>query len=123
MASAVKNYQLPIYLVLGAIGVTILFVSTNDLILHVNSIKSLITFQSLGNWLYWIFALGLLLAMVFLYMFYKIIQDTKKFEKLINSNSKQNFVTNLKELEKLSRSLGRKYAIELGRAKQRWKVK
>lgn len=123
MASAIKDFQSVIYLILGAIGVTVFFVSMNDLILHINSITSVITFQSLGNWLYWVFTLGLVFFIVFFYMFFKMTQDTRRFEELINSNSKQTFVTNLKELEKLSRALGRKYSVELSEAKQRWKVK
>ena len=123
MASAIRDYQSFIYLVLGAVGVTILFVSINDLIIHNASISSAITFQPLGNWLYWVFAIGLVFALVFFYMFFKIIDDTKKFERLINSSSKQSFVTNLKDLEKLSKTLGRKYSLELKQTKQKWKVK
>ncbi len=124
MASSWREYQSILYLVLLALGVVLLIITVNDLIIKnfavMDSGFSLIV---LGAWEYWVFALGIILAGTFAYYFVKVTNDTKKFNELIKSSSKHSFLKNLRELQKISHSLGPKFETELHEVMNKWKVK
>lgn len=124
MASSWRENQSVIYLVLMALGVVLLVITINDLVIKSSGvIQSGFTLLALGNWEYWVFALALFIAAIFAYYFVKVTNDTKKFNELIKSSSKHSFVKNLKELQKISRTLGPKYQAELQKSMDKWKVK
>lgn len=119
-----KNYQFYYYVVLFAIGVVFLVITVNDLVIRNDAIiKSGLSLLSTGNWEYWIFAVSLVVAFTFFYLTLKIATQTKRFEDLISSESKYTFVKNIKELQKLARSLGPRYGEQLSRTMEKWKIR
>lgn len=120
MSSKIREYQSFLYLLGGAIGVAMFVLTSNELIFNSSALPRLST---LGNWGYWVFTLGLLMMIVFFYMYYKVLRDTRKFEDLINSESKNAFSKNLRELESISKRLGPRYISELKGAKEKWKLR
>lgn len=120
MTSKIREYQSFLYLLGAAVGVVLFALTSNELIFKSSLLPG---FSFLGNWSYWVFTLGLIMMIVFFYLYYKVLSDTKKFQNLINSESKSIFSKNLRELERISRKLGPRYIHELRNAKNRWKVK
>ena len=124
MATSWRSFQSYIYAILMAVGAVLLLITFNDLLFHnqvlIDNGFSLI---AAGNREYWIFALSLIMAFTFVYMFIKVTNDAKKFKTLINSSSKHTFVKNLRQLQKISKNLGPEYVIELERSMEKWKVK
>ncbi|MEM0158041.1 MAG: DUF3198 domain-containing protein [Thermoplasmataceae archaeon] len=121
---SIREFQAYIYLVFLALGIVLLFITSNDLIFYNTSIyDSGLTFKVAGDWEYWIFALGIVLVMLFAYMYTKITRDYRKFRTILDGNSKQTFVKNLKNLQKIARNLGPRYEEELRRKIEEWKVK
>lgn len=107
-----------------AVGVVLLIMTVNDLIIKNTAvIDSGFTLQIMGEWETWLFAIAILIAAVFAYYFAKVTSDTKKFHRLMDSTSKQNFVKNLRELRKIARSLGPTYEEMLQKSMDKWKVK
>lgn len=124
MASSWREYQSILYLVLMAIGVVLLILTLNDLVIKNPAVlDSGFSLIALHNWEYWVFALAIILAGTFAYYFIKVTNDTKKFNKLIKSSSKHSFLKNLRELQKISHSLGPKFEVELHEVMNKWKVK
>lgn len=124
MASNWREYQSVLYLVLMAVGVVLLILTFNDMVIKNESvIQSGFSLLFLGNWEYWIFALAIIIAGTFAYYFLKVTNDTKKFNELIKSSSKNTFLKNLKELQRIARSLGPKFELELQKSMEKWKVK
>lgn len=124
MENSWRNYQFYIYVVLFAVGIVFLVITVNDLVTRNNAIiKAGLTLSTTGNWEYWIFAVSLVIAATFLYLTVKIASDTRKFESLINGESKYTFVKNIRDLQKLARELGPRYNDQLNQAMEKWKVK
>lgn len=123
MSSKIREYQSILYILGAAVALTVFAISANDLIFH-NSflLNNSISLKLVGSWIYWIFAITLTLSGILFYMYYKVVEDIRKFQSLINSSSKHIFIRNLKELEEIARHLGKKYVFELEEKKQRWKV-
>lgn len=123
MERSVRDFQEIIYILISAVSLIFFVISTNDLLVHnVILIHAGLTL-SVGGWIYWIFTVSLIFTFVFLYMFFKTISNLRKFARLINSPSKQTFVKNLVDLEKLAQSLGSVERKALDAAKDRWKVR
>ncbi len=121
---SLREYQSIIYIIVAAISIVFLFISSNDLIFHNAGIKSSgLTLSSAGNWLYWILVVSALGTIIFLYLYAHIVSSLRKFNSLINSGSKQTFVKNLRELEKTARVLGPREKKLLKEAREKWKVK
>ncbi|MEM0155480.1 MAG: DUF3198 domain-containing protein [Thermoplasmataceae archaeon] len=119
-----KDYQFFIYLILLAVSVLILIISMNDVLFHNNSFSAyFMTFSPFGNWVYWIFAAGIIFTIIFFYLFYRVILDMRKFDELVSKGSKFNFVKSLKELRTISKRLGPRYQRLLSEAMEKFKVK
>lgn len=124
MTSSWREYQSYLYIVLLAVGIVLLVITINDLIIKNTAVTdSGFTLQTLKAWEYWVFVLGIILSASFAYFYAKLLSDTRKFHRLIQSSSKHTFVKNLKELQKISRSLGPKYVNLLHESMDKWKVK
>lgn len=124
MASSWREYQSVLYLVMMAFGVVLLVLTVNDMVIKNTAIiQTGFSISTLGDWEYWIFALALIIAGTFAYYFVKVTNDTKKFNRLIKSSSKHSFLKNLKDLQRIARSLGPKYEKELQESMDKWKVK
>ena len=123
MERSIRDYQQIIYIVISAVSLIFFIISTNDLLVHNKAIIHAGLTISVGSWIYWVFTVSLIASFVFLYMFFKTVSNLRKFAKLINSPSKQTFVKNLVDLEKLAQSLGTEEKRVLDQAKERWKVK
>ncbi len=121
MERSLRDYQFLIYAILFAISIVVFVISANQLLFHVGLINQL-SFD-VGYWIYWIFALSLIFAISFLYMLFDIVHKASRFEELINSSSKSIFVKNLKELQYISKRLGKSYVEQLKSAEEKWKVK
>lgn len=119
-----KNFKAYIYIVLMAIGLALFVISSNDLLFGNKAlIDNGITFKSAGPWNYWIFTLGIIMTVVFVYLYAKTMNDISKFMRLIESDSKYSFMKNMKELEIISQRLGTIYKERLTAAKEKWKIK
>ncbi len=124
MESSWRNYQFYIYVVLFSVGIVFLVITVNDLVTRNSTIiRAGLTLSATGDWEYWIFAVSLVVAATFLYLTIKIAADTRKFELLINGESKYTFVKNIKDLQKLASELGPRYLDQLDKAMEKWKVK
>ncbi|GGM67391.1 hypothetical protein GCM10007108_01830 [Thermogymnomonas acidicola] len=122
MTSKIREYQFQIYLALGVLGLILFIISSNDILFRSPYLDS-VSLSYIGNWDYWVFAVGIIMACVFLYLTYKVARDTRWFQEILSGNSKSLFVKNLKELERISRYLGPRFEDELNLAKERWKVR
>lgn len=120
MTSKVREYQGYLYILGAAIGVVLFVFTSNELIFHSSALPSL---SFLGNWGYWVFTLGLIMVIVFFYLYFKLLKDTRDFQEMINSGSKNQFLKHLKDLNRISRKLGPSYVNELRQTKEKWKVK
>lgn len=120
MTSKIREYQSYLYILGAAIGVVLFIFTSNELIFKNPALPSL---SFLGDWGYWVFTVGLLLMIVFFYLYYKVLSDTKKFQEMISSSSKNLFLKHVRDLEKISRKLGPMYVEELRETKNKWKVK
>ncbi len=124
MIQKLREYQFLIYLILTCISTVFFVISANDLVFHNQAlIQGSVTLTFLGNWIYWVITLSFIFALFFFYEVYTIFKDTRTFYKLIQSDSKQTFVKNLRKLEKISRKLGPAFARELKNAKEKWNVR
>jgi Protein of unknown function (DUF3198). len=120
----IKEFKIPISLLLMA--VTLFFMVLyplywfNLVILPVEFIN-LINF--IGNWSYYIFAIAVIGFLYSVYLFYRTVKDRKKFEELMNADSKSAFVKNLRDLEIISRRLGPSFVKKLREKKEELKIK
>lgn len=76
-----------------------------------------------GAWNYWLLGIGLILIGVGGWYFFDTMRKRRKFEEYIHSESKREFVNNLRELEEIAYKLGEKYENRLEEMKKKWKVK
>lgn len=120
MTSKIRELQGIIYLFLAAVGVVLFVLTANEYLFNSSFFPTL---NSLGDWGYYIFVLGLVMLLVFFYLFFKVLSDTRSFQSMINSESKQIFTRNLRDLERISKKLGPSYVSELKATKEKWKVK
>ena len=119
-----RQYQSYIYLAILAIGIVLLIMTVNDLIVKDPGLKtSGFTLAATGAWETWIFALAVVVSIIFAYYFVKVVQETKKFHSLITSSSKHTFVKNLRDLQRIAGHLGPKYEALLRESMDKWKVK
>ncbi len=120
MTSKVREYQGIIFIFLAAVGVVLFVLTANEYMFNSSYVPTL---SAIGDWGYYVFVLGLFMLVVFFYLFFKVLSDTRTFESMINSDSKQTFTKNLKDLERISRKLGPAYVSQLKSTKDKWKVK
>ena len=76
-----------------------------------------------GDWNYWILVLSALGLMIGGWYFYDIMKKKKKFEALMETNSKSKFTRNLSELEDIAWYLGKDYEQKLEEKKRLLRVK
>ncbi|MCL5989696.1 MAG: DUF3198 domain-containing protein [Candidatus Thermoplasmatota archaeon] len=120
MSFSFRSIQQYVYIVLFAIGVILLVITSNDLLFHAPLGISL-TYT--GTWEYWIFVLGIALVIAFLYMFVKTMNDTKKFLNIVDSSSKQTFIKNYNNLAAISKRLGPRYEEQFKQTAEKWHIK
>jgi hypothetical protein len=66
-------------------------------------------FDFIGNYIYWLFILALGVLIICAWLLSDMILKLKKFNKLIDTNSKAVFVRHQNEIEELAWKLGTKY--------------
>ncbi len=76
-----------------------------------------------GDWNYWFLIIGASLLIAGGWYAFDTLRKRLKFEEFINSKSKREFVSNLRELEEISYKLGDKYQNRLKETKRKWRVK
>ncbi len=76
-----------------------------------------------GNWNYWILLLSGLGLMVGGWYFYDTVKKRRKFEDLMETNSRSKFMRNLPELEDIAWYLGKEYEERLEEKKRTLRVK
>ncbi len=124
MKFSLRQMQSYIFITFAALSIVIFAISFNDLLIGNSSLlKAGITFTSLGTWNYWIFTVSMLSLLIFLYMFMKVLSDTRKFNRIVSGSSKQTFIKNVRELETLAHRLGPVFSQRLKEAKDRWNYK
>ncbi len=124
MKFSFRNYQFIIYIALLALFAVIFLITVNDLLINNTAIQdSGFTLSSTGNWIYWIFALSFVFALIFAYFVYRYLADVKSFKELSEGSSKQNFVKNLRKLEKVAQRLGPIFQEQLQKSKEKWNVR
>jgi hypothetical protein len=62
-----------------------------------------------GDWMYWILVVTIITIGIFTWLLWSGFNKRTKFEKLISTDSKAEFVRNLDELEELGSDLGDNY--------------
>ena len=76
-----------------------------------------------GDWNYWILVLSAFGLMIGGWYFYDVVKKKKKFEMLMETNSKSKFTRNLSELEEIAWYLGKEYERKLDEKKKLLRVK
>ncbi len=120
MSFSFRSIQQYVYILLFAIGLILLVITSNDLLFHAPLRVSL---SYTGTWEYWIFLLGIVLVIAFIYMFVKTVNDTKKFLSIVDSSSKQTFIKNYNELAAISKRLGPRYVEQFKKTAEKWHIK
>lgn len=124
MKFSLRSIQSYIYVIMAAVSIVVFVIVFNDLVIGNQAIiKSGLSFASTGNWMYWIFIVSLLGLIIFIYLYLKFLSDAKKFSDIISGSSKQNFIKNIKDLERIAYKLGPAFEEKLQEAKSRWNYK
>ena len=76
-----------------------------------------------GNWNYWILLLSSFGLMIGGWYLYDTLKKKKKFEELMETNSRSKFMRNLPELEDIAWYLGKEYESRLEEKKRALRVK
>ncbi len=76
-----------------------------------------------GAWNYWFLGLGLILLGVGGWYAFDTIRKRREFEEYMASDSKREFVSNLREIEEIAYKLGEKYQNRLEEKKRKWRIK
>lgn len=76
-----------------------------------------------GNWNYWILLLSAFGLLIGGWYFYDTLKKRRKFEELMETNSRSKFMRNLSELEDIAWYLGRDYESRLEEKKRTLRVK
>jgi len=120
----IKEFKIPISLILLAISLfasAIIVVYWFSLAILPTSFSSFISYT--GNWVYYIFALSIIGDGYFIYLFFSTINARRKFEELMNTDSKAAFVKNIRDLEIEARKLGPSFKKRLNDKKEQLKIK
>lgn len=120
----IKELKIPISLIMIAIT---LFASFLTVIYFFNLIILPSEFQnflsSSGGWVYYIFFLSIIGLFYFGYVLGRAVIDRRKFEELINSDSKSTFVKNVRDLDIIAKRLGPSFRKRLDDKKEQLKVR
>jgi hypothetical protein len=119
-------YKDKIYLFTLAISFISIFffiISLNDLLFRNASLIRIFSLQSIGAWQYWVLIVSIIVFSYFAYMSYSLINDMSKFKNLLQSSSKKTFISNLPDLERISKRFGSRYHDLLIEAKRKWGIK
>ncbi len=120
----IKEFKIPISLLL--IAITLFFMVLFPLYwfnLVILPVEFLNLINFIGNWSYYLFAVAVIGFFYAVYLFYSTVKDRKKFEELINADSKSAFVKNLRDLEIISRRLGPSFVKKLREKKEELRIK
>jgi len=120
----IKEFKIPLSLVFLAISLfasTIIAIYWFSLAILPTDFSSFINYT--GNWVYYIFALSIIGDGYFIYLFFSTINARRKFEELMNTDSKSNFVKNIRDLEMEARKLGPSFKKRLDEKKEQLKIK
>ena len=79
--------------------------------------------EAVGAWNWWILVIALVGVFVGGYYLYSYIKDSRKFEKLIDTNSKATFLRNMEELDELSWELPGSYRERFYEKRAQFKIK
>jgi len=79
--------------------------------------------EKLGNWGWWILIPAPFILIAGAWYFFDQIMARKKFNKLVSSNSKANFVKNISEIEEVVWKLPIKYRERFEEKKKKFKIK
>lgn len=124
MKFSFRELQSYIYIIMAAISIVVFVIVFNNLLVGNQAIiKSGLSFASTGNWMYWIFTVSLIGLILFIYLYVRFLADAKKFADIISGSSKQNFIRNLKDLERIAYKLGPAFEKKLQEAKSHWNYK
>lgn len=125
--SKFREYILHISIALFAIGIYLLITSgywvlASTKFIHKDPGMDYLTAWA-GNWNYWLLVLGIIFVIAGGWFTFDTLRKRLKFEEYIDSESKREFVNNLRELEEIAYKLGKKYQERLEEAKRKWRVK
>ena len=124
MLNTLKNFKVYFYILLIALGLIMTVISVFGFFFTESTpdfIKGAVS--AVGNWKYWLIVIGPVLVIADIWYVYVHIRDKKRFLEIIESDSRSKFKKNLKELETLAYTLGKKYQRMLGEKKKMWKIK
>jgi hypothetical protein len=107
-----------IFLILSALGI---FLGDNDTIKNNDFLQSF--FDTLGNYIYWLFIIMLTLTVACAWLFGDLMLKLQKFNELIKTSSKATFVRKQNELEELAWKLGPKYWDMVIERKRKFKIR
>ncbi len=79
--------------------------------------------QWAGTWNYWFLGLGIIFLFVGGWYLFDTLRKRSKFEEYMSTESKREFVSNLREIEEIAYKLGEKYEKILEEKKRKWKIK
>ncbi|NLK25435.1 MAG: hypothetical protein GX307_02535 [Euryarchaeota archaeon] len=82
-----------------------------------------IAFTEMGNWDYWVLIIGVFVALIGGLWFATYISNIRKFHKLLNEQSKANFMKKQDDIEYLAWQLPLKYENELAMKKKYFGLK
>lgn len=120
----IKEFKIPISLVFLAISLfasVIIVIYWFSLAILPTEFTSFINYT--GDWVYYIFALSIIGDGYFTYLFFTTVNSRKKFEELMNTDSKSAFVKNVRDLEIEARKLGPSFKRRLEEKKEQLKIK
>ena len=115
-----------LYIISITISIISLFfftVSINDLLFGNLVLIHFFSLKSIGAWQYWVLIGSIIIFLYFVYLTYSMIRDMSKFKTLIQSASKKTFISNLPDLERISKRFGTRYDDLLNEAKHKWGIK
>ncbi|WP_337860292.1 DUF3198 domain-containing protein [Ferroplasma sp.] len=112
-----------VYIIVSIASMFFFIISLNDLLFGNQALVKLVSLKSYGNWQYWILIASLIVFSYFAYMSYSLLNDISKFKTLLKSSSKKTFMSNMPELERISKRLGSGYKDLLLQAKHKWGIK
>ena len=79
--------------------------------------------QWAGSWNYWFLGLGLIFLFVGGWYFFDTLRKRREFGEYMSTESKREFINNLREIEEIAYKLGEKHQKILEEKKKKWKIK
>jgi hypothetical protein len=79
--------------------------------------------NGIGNWIYWLFIITMMFAIICGWIFGDLMIKLSKFNKLVKTTSKATFVRNQDELESLAWKLGPKYIDTVDERKHKFRIR